>query len=88
MSNDSVLMYKYCVAVETGLYDEFVYLKLGHCSTARWITFGARLLRVYMSDGLDYNSHIAECLERMVNYVVNVYYKVSITIYSSIVTCM
>lgn len=55
MSDDTKLMYKYCVAVETGLYDGFV----------------------YMSGGLNYNSHVAECLERMVYFIINVYYKVS-----------
>ena len=76
MSDDAKLMFKYCVAVETGVYDNFVYLKISNCSTARWITFGTRLLRVYMSDGLHYNSHMAECLERMVSFIVYIYYKV------------
>ncbi|XP_063687725.1 uncharacterized protein LOC134820989 [Bolinopsis microptera] len=76
MSNDAKLMYKYCITVETGLHDEFVYNAIGNCSTARWITFGARILRFYISGDLTYNSHISECLERMVNFIVNVYYKV------------
>ena len=76
MSDDAKLMYKYCVAVETGYYDDFVFLKISNCSTARWITFATRIIRVYMSGGLNYNSHVAECLERMVSFIVNVYYKV------------
>ena len=77
MSTDSQQMYRYCVAVETGLFDQFVFLKIGNCSTAHWITFGTRIIRVYISGGLKYNAHIEECLERMVNFIVNVYYKVS-----------
>ena len=76
MSTDSQQMYRYCVALETGLYDAFVNLKIGNCSTARWITFGTRILQVYMSAGIRYNAHVAECLERMVNFIVNIYYKV------------
>lgn len=74
-------MYKYCVAVETGLHDNFVKLRIGNCSTARWITFSTRILRVYMSGQLNLNAHHSECLERMVNFIVNIYYKVIIDIH-------
>ena len=87
MSNDSVLMYKYCVAVDTGKpylfnkaknkIDRFVNNKIGPCSTARWITLGTRILRVYMSSE-SYNSHIQETsAERLATFIVSVYYKVT-----------
>ncbi|XP_063690962.1 uncharacterized protein LOC134823433 [Bolinopsis microptera] len=83
MSNDSVLMYKYCIAIDTGRpfrfvngkIDRFVNNKIGNCSTARWITLGTRILRLYMTSS-SYNSHCAEILERMANFIVHVYYKV------------
>ena len=34
MSNDGKLMYKYCITVETGLHDNFVYNAIGNCSSA------------------------------------------------------
>ena len=77
MSDDAALMYKYCIAVETGIHDNFVYRKISNCSTARWITFGTRILRIYLTEGIALNAHATECLERLVSFIVNVYYKVN-----------
>ena len=88
MSNDSVMMYKYCVAIDTGKpylfrankIDRFVNNKIGPCSTARWITLGTRILRLYMASGSQsYNAHIKEILERLASFIVHVYYKVKMT---------
>ena len=76
MSNDSQLMYHYCVAIETGNLDRNIASRrIGPCSTARWITFGTRILRLYVSK-VNHNAHVAEIVERLASFIVNVYYKV------------
>ena len=70
-------MYRYCVAMETGLCEDFVFLKIGNYSSARWSTFGTGIIRVNTTSDIKDNSYVAECLDRMVIFIVNVYYKVN-----------
>ena len=45
---------------------------------ARWITFGARLLRLYVSQP-DASAYEQEIISRMASYIIKVYFKVCFT---------
>lgn len=78
MSKDAKLMYNYCV----GIVDGDIPLKLanrviGQEFSARWITFGTRLLRLWVSEKYDrLPAEQQENLDTMAYYIVWVYYKV------------
>ena len=63
--------------METGLCEDFVFFKIGNYSTARGMTVGTSIIRVNMTTDIKDNSYVAECLDRMVNFIVHVYYKVN-----------
>ena len=78
-NNDGRLMYRLCVAIENGeVPDKLANLRIGPLYGARWITFGARLLRLYVSQP-DASAYEQEIIARMASYIIKVYFKVCFT---------
>ena len=77
MNNDGTLMYRLCIAIEDGDASEVAHLRIGPLYGARWLTFGARLLRLYISQP-NVSAYDKEVIARMTNYIMKVYFKVCI----------
>ena len=75
MNNDGKLMYRLCTGIEDGNVDTVKDLRIGPLCSARWLTFGARLLRLYTSQP-DVSEYDKEVIDRMANYIIKVYFKV------------
>ena len=84
MSNDSKYLYDMCVAIEDELYDMRLFQKkIGPMMGARWLTFGGRGLRGWVSaNHLRLSAAQMEILERVVTFILQAYYKVRIHLYN------
>ena len=76
MSRDKKLVYLLCIGIEEGDISKVYKWKIGHMHQARWLTFAARLLRLYCSLPDEFGAYVVTILERMANFIINVYYKV------------
>ena len=76
MSRDQKLIYQLCIGIEDGDISQVSSWRIGPMHQARWLTFAARLLRLYCSLPEEFGSYTATVLERMANFILNVYFKV------------
>ena len=83
MSNDSKYLYEMCVAIEEGELDTHLFQKrVGPMMGARWLTFGGRALRAWVSANyLKLSAINLEILERVVTFILQAYYQVRIQIH-------
>lgn len=81
LSTDRKLLYELIVGLETGDISKVASRTIGAVHQARWLTFSARIVRLYCSVPEELGVYVMENLERLVIFIVKVYFKVDIIVH-------
>ena len=77
MSRDRKMLYKLVLSATEGKVPaELAKARIGPIHQARWLTLASRIIRLYLSVPKHLGAYIMTVLEQLVNFIVNVYFKV------------
>ena len=77
MSRDRKLLYNLVLAATEGeVSPKLAKARIGPINQARWLTLASRIVRLYMSVPNHLGAYVMTVLEQLVNFIINVYFKV------------
>lgn len=81
LSHDRKVLYNLVIAACEGKIDEKqAKARIGKVHQARWLTLASRVVRLWMSVPSHLGSYVCEVLDRLVNFIIHVYFKVGFII--------